>query len=241
MSDLLDRAVEAMRDEPIAEDDWTLMRIRSSLARGERSRNGVWVAAAAALIAVALGGPTAWAWATEHITQWLGADDVPKAALPPPSPRGAALPRTYGTRTATTTVEPAPSETPTASAGTAAAVPRAHRAPVSIHAASGPASLSVAEDEETLEFQDAHHVHFELRDFAAALEAWSRYLGDYPEGRYVPEARYNRALALVHLGRLREARVALARFADQEPGAYRQAEAAALVRALDDRLSSTER
>ena len=53
-----------------------------------------------------------------------------------------------------------------------------------------------------------------------------------PEGPLVLEARYNRALCLVRLGRTAEARAALLPFADGTLAHYRQAEARALIRAL---------
>jgi hypothetical protein len=93
------------------------------------------------------------------------------------------------------------------------------------------ASTVVADAEESL-YAAAHHAHFEARDPLAALRAWNAYLAAYPDGRFALEARYNRALALVRLGRASEARAALAPFADGSYGGYRRAEAKALVDAL---------
>ncbi len=86
--------------------------------------------------------------------------------------------------------------------------------------------------EESL-YSAAHQAHFVARDPAAALRAWDEYLAAYPDGRFALEARYNRALALVRLGRTGEARAALAPFADGRNGGYRQTEARALLDALD--------
>jgi hypothetical protein len=66
----------------------------------------------------------------------------------------------------------------------------------------------------------------------AALPAWDAYLRVAERGVLVPEARYNRALCLVRLGRRAEARAALQPFARGEFGGYRRAEAEALLRAL---------
>jgi TolA-binding protein len=79
----------------------------------------------------------------------------------------------------------------------------------------------------------AHRAHFVDRDAAAALTAWDAYLAAYPDGRFAPEARYNRALTLVRLGRIDEARVALEPFADGRNHGYRQTEARRLLDALD--------
>ena len=66
------------------------------------------------------------------------------------------------------------------------------------------------------------------RDFEAALDAWDRYLA-MGTGSLSVEARYNRAIALAHLGRRAAAIAALRPFADGETGSYRQAEAQALI------------
>jgi hypothetical protein len=66
----------------------------------------------------------------------------------------------------------------------------------------------------------------------AALAAWDEYLKTSPMGRFVPEARWGRAAALVRLGRNAEARDALVPFARGDLGAYRQGEAKALLERL---------
>ena len=67
---------------------------------------------------------------------------------------------------------------------------------------------------------------------AAALRAWDAYLAAAPSGRFAPEARYNRALCLVRLGRKDDAERALRPFADGAYGSYRRDEAKALIEAL---------
>lgn len=66
-----------------------------------------------------------------------------------------------------------------------------------------------------------------------ALAAWERYLAAYPGGRLAPEARWNRAVLLVRLGRDAQAKAALTPFAEGAEGGYRQSEAARLLRGLD--------
>jgi hypothetical protein len=58
-------------------------------------------------------------------------------------------------------------------------------------------------------------------------------LAAYPSGCFAPEARYNRALVLVRLGRRAEAREALRPFAAGELGGYRQREAKELIDAME--------
>jgi hypothetical protein len=94
-------------------------------------------------------------------------------------------------------------------------------------------SVDAATDVEESLYADAHKAHFVARDPAAALRGWDAYLRTYPDGHFALEARYNRALTLVRLGQLAEARAALAPFADGSTGGYRQHEARALLDALD--------
>jgi hypothetical protein len=82
-------------------------------------------------------------------------------------------------------------------------------------------------------YRAAHHLHFSEHDSAAALVAWDAYLARDPAGAFAPEARYNRALCLVRLGRTAEAREALAPFASGVSGGYRRSEARALLSLLD--------
>ncbi len=97
---------------------------------------------------------------------------------------------------------------------------------------------SAGADAETLAFEAAHRAHFGGGEPVAALRAWDAYLGAYPRGRYELEARYNRALCLIRLGRHAAARDALRAFADGAHGGYRRAEARALVDALSARIDA---
>jgi len=80
-------------------------------------------------------------------------------------------------------------------------------------------------------YEEAHFAHFVRKDYAAALRAWDRYLAIGP-ATFTPEARYNRAIALVRLGRRDEAAAALRPFAAGEYGGYRTREATDLLRML---------
>lgn len=99
-----------------------------------------------------------------------------------------------------------------------------------------PVAEVLRQDTETSRlYADAHRAHFVDRDPAVALRAWDAYLLVAPEGPLVPEARYNRALALVRLARYTEARRALEAFADGEYGGYRAHEARELIEAMGGR------
>jgi hypothetical protein len=105
--------------------------------------------------------------------------------------------------------------------------------PVSASAASNAAvpSARVADPAHDL-YRAAHRAHFVEHEPVKALSAWDSYLRAAPAGRFSLEARYNRALCLVRLGRHEEARAALSPFAAGSHGGYRQAEAQALLDGL---------
>jgi hypothetical protein len=79
----------------------------------------------------------------------------------------------------------------------------------------------------------AHDAHFIKKDPSAALTAWNEYLAQAPKGRLAVEARYNRALCLLKLGRTREAKRALLPFLSGAYGSYRTEEAQALISTID--------
>jgi TolA-binding protein len=82
-------------------------------------------------------------------------------------------------------------------------------------------------------FRAANDLDIKQRNLGAALSAYRLYLRDYPNGRFVPEARYNVAIILVKLGKRDEARQALTPFASGKYGAHRQQRAAKLLQALE--------
>lgn len=88
-------------------------------------------------------------------------------------------------------------------------------------------------------FSRAHRTHFDGGTSSQALRHWDDYLAAYPHGRFVPEARFNRALTLIRLGQLTQARGVLERFARGDFGAARRTQAAELLELIAD--ESTER
>lgn len=79
----------------------------------------------------------------------------------------------------------------------------------------------------------AHRLHFDTRNYRAALAAWERYIRAAPDGEFIMEARYNRAIDLMRLGRRQEAIEALRPFARGRYRGYRQREASRLIEHLE--------
>jgi TolA-binding protein len=90
------------------------------------------------------------------------------------------------------------------------------------------------DSEETRAYQRAHETHFGADNPPAALAAWTAYLRHYPTGTFAPEARFNRAICLLRLGRRREASEALRAFAADRFGDYRRKDARRLLGWIDD-------
>jgi hypothetical protein len=93
--------------------------------------------------------------------------------------------------------------------------------------------IAPRQDEDLRLYQVAHTAHFVRRDAVVALAAWDAYLAARPDGRFSVEARFNRAVCLVRVGRFEDARRALVLFRDGYYGSYRREEAQQLFDALD--------
>jgi hypothetical protein len=151
----------------------------------------------------------------------------------------AAVPSLFSTRTPV--IVPVPVQVPVNAPPTPAPTPAPRPAPPPRMPAPSPPprilpppkATAAIEDRETPLYREAHEAHFVARDPARALAAWDAYLGAHPNGRFAPEARHNRAITLLRLGRRDEARAALAPFADGAFGDYRKREARRLLDALD--------
>lgn len=88
-------------------------------------------------------------------------------------------------------------------------------------------------DRELARFRAAHDLHFAGDRPREAIRAYADYLREFPNGRFVPEARYNGALDQIKLGNEDAAREALEPFAAGLFGGYRQKEARELLEALE--------
>lgn len=80
-------------------------------------------------------------------------------------------------------------------------------------------------------YREAERLQFDEKDYARALEAWDRYIPLAGTSPLLVDAKWQRALCLVRLGRP-EAREAIAPFARGELGAYRQDEARTILDTL---------
>jgi len=154
------------------------------------------------------------------------APPAPEVAPPEPTPAPSAA------ETQTPAAPPASVRAPREAVPRVTAEPTKPTASAQSEPAPLPAPAPEATDPAHELYRVAHQSHFVDHDFASALRAWDAYLAAAPSGRFAPEARYNRALCLVRLGRKDDAERALRPFADGAYGAYRRDEAKALIEAL---------
>jgi len=230
--DLLARATRALKERDATPAPAPTMATRLAILdasdrerhQGRRNRFLI-MPIAATLVLIAT-----WAAASGTLTRVFASDGPAESAPAPATARAASTKPSAAPAgdPADGAEPPAATAAPRAVAEPPAAVttaPRTVAAPPSSAAAEGPAAALYA---------DAHRLHFDARDHEGALRAWDAYLAAAPAGRLAPEARYNRGLCLVRLGRVAEARAALAPIAGGAAGSYRQDEAARLLRALDD-------
>lgn len=208
--------------------DATRLRVMRSLETRARSRHRL--VGLATTVGILLVGTVSWALATGQVAAlWRPAPEVQIA--PPPAPPAPSPPRHRKPAVAVTPRPSPPPEAPPSEVAPPAPPPPAPSPPVVAprpHVAAPPlAPVEVL-------YRKAHELHFHGGDPAAALAAWDAYLDAEPDGRFSVEARYNRALMLIRLGRYAEARAALEPFARGEatPEGYRQAEAEQLVERL---------
>jgi hypothetical protein len=221
----------------------TQLRLRRSLEVHARGRHRL--AGIATAIAILFGGTVSWALATGRVTAlWAPAPPptAPEVAPPPapiPAPHRRAQPRHEPVPAPTQDQVPAQTEEPVPAPmqePELATVPGPALLPETVAPVREPAKPArqiVPVPVEVL-YRKAHELHFHGGDPAATVAAWDAYLATEPDGRFSVDARYNRAIILVRLGRYAEARVALEPFArgEVEPEGYRQREAEQLVERL---------
>ncbi len=255
MSDPLDAAVRALRarspmdDRDIDANAETRARLLKSVAHRARMERAQ-LAAAFTLIVLATNSTT-WAWSTGRLPraidslaamlrpeapahergEALGADEAQlitaEAEVPP-------LPSPSDDRSLRLSPEPAPepiSPQPYQSSAPSIAQRQPTRDEVEItedDIAAAPVEIDTRDRES---FQAAHALHFGGASPELALRAWDTYLSEFPEGRFVPEASWNRVICLLRLERREEARAVLERFARGAYGSVRREDAEQLLEA----------
>jgi hypothetical protein len=224
-TDLLDQGLRHLRDAAgDADESDVLATRRAVLAKASARRRRLSIARVVLPFAAVFGAGAAWAAATlprifhpselVHSPSMSGSAPIPPGNTTPASSERSA-------RVAAETSAPPP------------AVSDAKPAPT----VPPPAREAVREPDDML-YRRAHEAHFVDHDWPRALAGWDAYLAKEPNGRFAPEARYNRALVLIRLGREDEARAALLPFANGTFGGYRQAEAQQLsTRSRDPSLA----
>jgi hypothetical protein len=255
MDDRLERAfrsVRAIEDGQNPRADETLDRVLANLAASKvRTTAGrravrVWLPAAAVLAVSAVAAARLGSWTARtapapadhpgavaagsaHVPSGLGT--APLEVEPSAPPAADAPDEAVATRPGATP-DDRPDRSPAASAGHARRPSSSgvSTSPVTVASASARAQVVAPDDDET--FAAAHRLHFGGADPSAALSAWDDYLRRFPDGRFVPEARYNRAIDLLKMGRTAAAREALQPFADGVYGTYRSEEARAILRSM---------
>jgi len=242
--DLPERAAEVVRDRYDGESELAIeseLRILATFDRQVRRRRRlpfVVIPLVAALMASAAWGiGSAKLRALVHLG---GPAQPPSAAGPKAAPRVRPLPQPDKSSEA-----PSPSlEAPAPPASTSPPLPARslppkarieQRASAVVEVPAPPPVLapSAPSDSEISSlYRAAHQAQFSSGESARALQLWDRYLAAAPNGALSPEARYNRAITLVRLGRKAEAAIALEPFARGDYGGYRKAEATSLLEVL---------
>jgi len=215
--DLLKAATRALREEsaePSADGQFTRARVMASLHQGKvRRRTRL---AFILPLAACLAAGTAWGTVTGRLPEAFRAlseavSPSPKPPAPPPKKAPSPLAAPAPAPVATPVLEETPAEVEPEPAVSAKPAP----------------SASFRDADGDL-YRLAHEQHFVNHDYGRALTAWEAYLKAAPGGRLATEARYNRAICLLRLGRDAEARQALEPFAAGKMG-YRQNEARELL------------
>jgi len=234
--DLLKAATQALKEESTAEDAdgrFTRARVMASLHQGRVKRRTR--LAFLLPLAACLAGGTAWGAATGRLPamfQSIGqlVSYSSKAPAEPRAPQAPAVPS--AAPTPIEQVPPPPRVSEPAPEPQAAPVKAPQVAPPSSGTGTAaPSSRGAFQDTDGDLYRLAHEAHFARQDYAAALAGWDAYLRAAPGGRLATEARYNRAICLLRLGRDAEARRALEPFASGFMG-YRQNEARKLLSEL---------
>jgi TolA-binding protein len=222
--ELLKAATRALQEETAessADGDFTRARVMASLHQGKlRRRTRL---AFILPIAACLAAGTAWGTATGRLPAAFRA--LSEVMVPRSKPAAPKKLTPAVTKSAPLALPAPPPPAPPVEEIEPAAPPVAA---VSAKPAPSTSSSASFQDADGDLYRLAHEAHFAQHDYARALTAWEAYLRAAPGGRLATEARYNRAICLLRLGRDADARQALAPFAAGKMG-YRQNEARELL------------
>ena len=236
MSDhVLDRAILAARrtygDATVDVRGARARVLERAVVRRNRGRALVTIATVTVAVLVA---PTAWALGTGRLSRWV--DRVASTVVSSRSiAHGAPVARASRSVVAASRVEEVPVRAPAAIVAAPPIAVVARTAPPIVEASPSHRASRArpSTDRDEALYAVAHRAHFVDRDPAAALDAWDAYLHAEPHGRFVPEARYNRAIDLMRLGRRAEGLAALGQIARGEFGDYRRDDAQRILDAFD--------
>jgi TolA-binding protein len=233
--DLLKAATRALKEETAEGADdgrFTRARVMASLHQGKVKRRTR--LAFILPLAACLAAGTAWGAATGRLPAMLHAISqavsyTAKAPEPKQASHAPTLPAPPVVSEPVAAVPPAE----TAAEPAEPSQPPLPKAQAVVSATPVPALLASAafQDTDGDLYRLAHEAHFTSHDYGRALSGWDAYLRAAPRGRLATEARYNRAICLLRLGRDAEARQALEPFASGKIG-YRQNEAQQLLNEL---------
>jgi hypothetical protein len=262
IDDVLERSIRAFRDEnPGTALDANALRRRILVGAGARRYRKFFFVrfavpiAATFFVSVAVAASHGGFPRLDDVREWFGIAQTQASAntAAPEHFRSAPVARPKAPATAPAIEPSAPEQRPPEPPSEAAPAPvrRASPAPLPRATSRAPARESPASTEPRPEgsshvpdtrpnlltadlahYQRAHQLHFHGADPAAALRAWDAYLVRYPAGTFAPEARFNRAVCLLRLGRRTEARGILAPIAESR-FAYGRERARALLTAME--------
>jgi len=237
--DVLARAVEAYRvetDQAEVRSAETLRRIVESDRQRRRVKPLLWVAALTCS-AVAVAG-------IRELPRFKPALPSVSSTVPAALP-AASTPVPTAVQERRLDAEPRSTRAPTVAAAPDSSASK--RAARKVSSSPSPAVLALARlepperqgavpeqgslDPEDVLFDQIRKAH-ETVPVEEDLASWERYLSNYPDGRFAPEARYRKALALARLGRGTEALSAFLWFTDNDEGKYRREDALRWIRAL---------
>lgn len=265
--DLLAQMTQALRDEhdgATAVPEATRARVIRTLSE-RKPRRRKWLAVGIPLFVV-FGGSTAWAAASGKLTPIVqqafsvftedSVEDEKQAPVEPkqktarphaePNVPEAVVPATEEPKQQEPEEDTAEPANPVVDASVSPI--RQPRAPQNKRASTEPPSREdrerteeISEDHTSLLlYRNAHRSQFSQGDCVSAIAGYELYLRLYAKGPFAVDARYNRGVCLIRMGRHQEAHDALLPFAQGRFGNYRKSESQRLLDAMTDSAESAE-